>query len=337
MTNTLSKVPSTAVKSSLSIEIVSTYNNYVKSTDLNSTVIPSTKGQSFEAAGEPSKSFFSIQFYDANGEPKFFNFSLLPTINPGIQGYSGMSVPGAGPGIKIKSKMKHRSITIPGSTPVIQTVGVESTIIELVGIFTGFEKSYSTSKTYTNDTIGYLASSGDVSSVFRYEVVQPSVPVQLSIKASSGYVQDNTGAFTPDSNEKAVTIEMKILVTDFEEMVRQYDRTYYYIRAFVLTYPNTKRKDPKDPNSPKPVVFQNTKKPSTIQEASALPNLSGKDKPKPKPTPTPDTNKTPYGNNNNGNNPAPYGNNNSGTNKNPYGNNNNTNKPVTKPPIAPVR
>lgn len=259
------------LSNAISNQMISTYN-IIKDAEASKVIVPSSKGEAVKQSGEPSRSFFSIQYFDANGDPKYFNFSLLPAINPGIQGSSGMSVPGAGPGIKIKSKMKHRSITIPGSTPVIQTIGVENTVIELVGIFTGFEKSFSDTKTYLNDSLGYLASSADVSAVFRYEVLQPGTPVQLSIKASSGYVQDSTGSFIPDTNEKSISVESKILITDFEELLRQFDRSYFYIRAFVLTYPNTKRKDPKDPSLPKPVAFKSAPSPKTISQVSPSQN-----------------------------------------------------------------
>lgn len=229
-------------------------------------------------------SFFSVMFYDRKGEPKRFNFDLLPAVNPAMGGYSGQNIPGVQPGVHINEKMNQRSIPVPGSTPVFQTLGVKETVIELVGLLMGGESYdvYDNKSTFysiekkdekpqrlpnpyadekspvpepkeTKRNVSQLiefnpfATEGGygTSLFFRYEVIQPGVPVTIEINASSELVVDR-GKTIVQGSKKPVNITVEALITDFDSLTRRYDRNYFYIKAYVLTYPKTKRADPKD-------------------------------------------------------------------------------------------
>jgi len=192
---------------------------------------------------------FSITYYSkTDGKPLHFVFALMPAVEsstrPVVQ---GQTVPGVAPGIVISTKMRHRAMLIPGGTPVYQSIGLESVDIRLCGLFSGDELQLgsSSSKTFFRDEPAEAGSNGyNMAQYFRQNVVIPGVPVDLNISASSGFVMQDAGSPTFNSDAGRVQIKGKLLITDFRSISARASRDYYCIEGYLINYELEKRADP---------------------------------------------------------------------------------------------
>lgn len=213
----------------------------IKTVEVNPPVLSSKDLQSLKDFIIPLDVFYiKYQTYskDSKNLIKYFNFSLPPAIET-TQQYSApgsfrgsSSVPDVKPGIPIRTTVKHRIIPFPGSPPVIQTIGVESSYITLVGAFIGNEsisdKPILSPTTKSLDPIYFEPNSKNKSSytqakLFDEEVVQPGRNIRTVIK-------------TAVSNKKTSTIEFAGSVNDFRFHSVRRNKSYYSITITITEF-----------------------------------------------------------------------------------------------------
>jgi hypothetical protein len=183
---------------------------------------------------DPGKgSKFTIGYTDIKGVAKAWNFVLLPAIetnlslgnsSPLVRG-SGGTIPDVKPGILTHSVMRLRSIPIPGSVPIVQTIGIESRITELVGAFIGTENKVDGTNGLSGiyqDSDGSLSdpatSAGAVAETFRDKVVDQGAPVTVLV-ATPGRKLKITG-----------------VIQAFKLYEVRYNRAYYSIQILHTQY-----------------------------------------------------------------------------------------------------
>lgn len=200
----------------------------------NSTARVGLTGSPGQLYNQPSLSNakeFSIQYKTVEGRQKIFYFSLLPAIESNLKGnVIGASVPEVKPGILEKTTMAMKRFTVPGSAPVFQVLGIEQTILQLVGLFIGAEGAERSS---TADSVLYgtsgaqslttptSASAYQQAKLFNQEVVQSGQEVELVI---------NSGG------ESSLRVRYRCVLQNFRCFVVRYDRVYYAIDACVTGY-----------------------------------------------------------------------------------------------------
>lgn len=226
------------------------------------------------------KDSFTVDYYvgEKEGQANYlkFTFALLPAID-NIVNYSASgpfrgneSVPEVKPGIPIRTAMKHRNTVIPGGTNVIQTIGIDSKYIVLVGAFVGTEKSTSGDSVGATfyDTIYQRAgnpkgplpeySSYKQAKFFNDEVVEKGAPVNITIQTE--------GQKTDDS------IKVTGVIVDFKIQAVREAKTYY---AMTILYTNSLRNKTND-------AAATTTAPTTTAPASSskIPTSNNPTKPK---------------------------------------------------------
>jgi len=215
--------------------------NYGSSTgNYNSAVTNNLPGAN---ATYTTSSSFTIQYNDVTlGAPRYFNFSLPPAID-NILTYSSSgsfrgnaSVPDVKPGIPIRTAMKHRNINIPGGTSVVQTIGVDSKYMVLVGAFLGSEQ-FSTAamssipnqfapvySSLSSGAANYgLSTAYTMAKAFDENVVQQGAAVTVTINMNDGVYSENVTATG--------------VVVDFKIQAVRPAKTYYSITLLYTTFP----------------------------------------------------------------------------------------------------
>jgi hypothetical protein len=143
---------------------------------------------------------FTIGYSNVRGEAKSWKFVLLPAIetnltlgvSSGLVRGNGAQVPEVKPGILTHTIMKQKNIPIPGGVPVVQTIGIESQFIQLVGAFLGTENSTTTGldAIYTGSgNAEGSAAAGRKAEEFRDNVVQQGAPITIKISLSGRSIQ----------------------------------------------------------------------------------------------------------------------------------------------------
>lgn len=228
---------------------------------------------------ENLKETFTIKYfniYEATSSEKVtekeFTFDLLPAIDP-VLTYTGgsgnlrgtPSIPEIKPGIPIRTVLKHKNINILGGKNVIQTIGVETKFINLVGAFV-------TTKSNT-------ASSYSQAKKFDEHVVQPGLEITLTL---------NTQAKDPKSESKLTqtNISLKGIISDFKMYAIREDKTYYGI-SIIISKIELKDLEPKtEPD-------QSNNESNNSNDSNNSSDSSGSDQSnKPKPSPAPLTQNT---------------------------------------------
>jgi hypothetical protein len=191
------------------------------------------------------KDAFTVNYYVGEKDGKevrsTFIFALLPAIDH-ILNYSASgpfrgneSVPEVKPGIPIRTAMKHRNTVIPGGTNVVQTIGIDSKYIVLVGAFVGTEKSTSEAPAGSTfyDTIYQRIgnpkeqlpdyNSYKQAMLFNKEVVEKGAPVNITIQ-TEGQKADES-------------IKVTGVIVDFKLQAVRESKTYY---AMTVLYTDQK-------------------------------------------------------------------------------------------------
>lgn len=142
------------------------------------------------------------KFYLKYGDNKYFNFALLPaiesTLNKGAAG-----VPEVKPGLVSLTSVKYKTFLVPGCKPIVQAIGVQSTIYQITGAFIGteqFDLSTAPSKPASSKTIYRMPNSGaelqydrkdnnaiNIAKRFDKDIVQKTKPVTLYINSDGDY------------------------------------------------------------------------------------------------------------------------------------------------------
>ena len=170
---------------------------------------------------------FNIKYTDRQRGARVFNFALPPAVD-NILTYSGSgsfrgnaSVPDVKAGLPIRTTMKHKNIVISGGTNVVQTIGVDSKYIVLVGAFIGSEEFSTKPK-----TPGVSRSSYQTAKEFDERVVQQGAPISLNV--------------TINAAGGAETIDITGVIVDFKAYAVRRAKTYYSITVLYTKYPKIK-------------------------------------------------------------------------------------------------
>lgn len=188
------------------------------------------------------KDKFMISYKDLAGTKKEYYFDLLPAIENRGSRFGNADVPEVKPGILQRIDTKHKNILIPGSTPVVQTIGINNTMLNLVGCFTGEEKInidpasnragllennvlYGSPGELTNKNV----SSNKNAKQFMDDVVLPGTAVDLEINST------NFGGELNGSNSEE-NIKYTGVIISFKFYSMRQNRTYYTIDMLVTRY-----------------------------------------------------------------------------------------------------
>jgi hypothetical protein len=177
-----------------------------------------------------TKPFFRISSKKNSGSfetmDESWYFALLPAIDNNMQ-FSpnsnlkgAMQVPEVKPGILNNSTMKYKSQIIPGGSPAIQAIGIQSTQYQLVGLFIGTEGRTRNSTTLnTDDKNGSGAYPDAVNKAdrFRKEYVENMSEVYIEVSADTLY-------------------SYKGVITNFKYYQRRDDRVYFVIDILGTQY-----------------------------------------------------------------------------------------------------
>lgn len=140
--------------------------------------------------------------YKKGNDDKYFNFAMLPAIESTIsRGSPG--VPEVKPGLVGLTSVKHKTILVPGCKPIIQSIGVQSTIYQITGLFIGteqFDLSTKPTKPASSKTIYRMPSSSaniqhntreanaiNIAKRFDKDIVQKTKPVFIHIYSDGLY------------------------------------------------------------------------------------------------------------------------------------------------------
>lgn len=183
------------------------------------------------------ESEFKVAYTDANGQDKTFVFTLLPAIESNVRSNNqGAVVPELKPGLLMKTGLTIKKFAVAGASPAFQTLGIDHTMMQLVGAFIGNEGVQAPNSSQGR---GFI-SAGDIlgrdnntqpldayrsALVFDVEVVQCGRPVFLTIKV------DNS-----DIVSTATHIQYTVLIQNFRYFLTRNDRVYYALELLVLDY-----------------------------------------------------------------------------------------------------
>jgi hypothetical protein len=177
------------------------------------------------------KDIFTVEFTDLKGKKGTFHFDLLPAIeNRGGGNTRSGDVPEAKAGILRMLETRHKNIVVPGATPVVQSIGIKSALVNLVGCFTGEEGNSATSKT-KRDVL--ILENGDQTptsenayvkaTAFHNEVVLPMTPVTVTVQASKG-------------SDGVIKMVYTGVIIKFKDFAVRSNRNYYTIDLLVTSY-----------------------------------------------------------------------------------------------------
>ncbi len=221
-------------------------------------VSPAFAGPTFrgQAADIANRAYFRIYYKTLDRGLSFFNFALLPAIENYLPIQNqGAKVPELKPGICLYTKVRHRNAVVPGSTPVQQTIGIESRTMMLVGLFIGKEKINVLAATtptegidsrrqfpavpdeaiYTNNSNGY-----DLAEQFHREVVQAGEVVKIDIW-SPVFGEIQVADLNNNSVATALNIKAEGLISGFRLCTSRINRAYYAIDLTITRYQARKR------------------------------------------------------------------------------------------------
>jgi len=172
---------------------------------------------------------FSISYID--GSPKTFKFSLLPAVE--VRGSTSTAqVPEIKPGILMRTSMNQKRFSIPGGPPVFQTLGVEQTILQMVGMFIGNEGINNTEGVNSASAlynINAALTANKTASFFDREIVQRGSPVKILI--ASIPLKDDS-----NPNEQSLVLSYNALIQSVRYFYTRVDRVYYAVDALLLDY-----------------------------------------------------------------------------------------------------
>ncbi|EKQ70412.1 hypothetical protein OsccyDRAFT_0699 [Leptolyngbyaceae cyanobacterium JSC-12] len=205
---------------------------------------------------------FEIRYTNVNGSSQLYLFSLPPAIETNLRSNTaGASVPEVKPGILIRTSMNYKRFLLPGGSPAYQSLGVEQTMIQLVGLFIGVEGNFYVAPGQVlygkfADTLK-LNSAYQTARRFDEEVVQSAREVDLFINSESPQ------GLTP------ISINYRCILRSMRLFVARHDRVYYALDAEVTTF-KTNRISPINPtiNSIGSAVSSITQRPSTSPQSN---------------------------------------------------------------------
>lgn len=184
-----------------------------------------------------AEDFFKILYTNVKGQKKSFVFALLPAIDSNAgRGYS--QIPDIKPGILVRTSVRQKSIPVPGGVPIIQTIGVDNSILQAVGAFIGTERITNQKDSARADLhtiypgvqkLSEAESSEKKANTFMKEVVHSGRPIEFHCKSVSK---------TSSGKGPAVGMELKYrgVIVNFKYFAARRNRTYYSIDMLISEY-----------------------------------------------------------------------------------------------------
>lgn len=203
--------------------------------ELDNTFTPDPQGIGVKPGGTTGK--FTVSYNDIEGSAHTWHFLLMPAIESHLRMSSGAPVvsgqgqqpPGVQPGIMVKTTMKHKNIIVPGSVNVVQTIGLESTILQLCGAFVGADGENEQVLNLGNallypewGTRHYVADnalrhSWKLARSFDRDVVQPGRAVTVNLTTSVSELDQG----------RAIEMSYTGVIVGFKTYAVRKDRTFY--------------------------------------------------------------------------------------------------------------
>jgi hypothetical protein len=186
-----------------------------------------------------TEDFFKILYTNVKGQKKSFVFALLPAIDLSSRGVGNSNVPDLKAGVVIRTSMRQKNIPIPGGTPIIQTIGVDSTIMQVVGAFIGSERITNPADSSRGDlstiytglqNLSTAESSETKARAFMSEVVHSGRPVEFHAKSVSR-TSDN-----PKAKAEGMELKYKGVIVNFKFYAARRNRSYYAIDLILSEY-----------------------------------------------------------------------------------------------------
>jgi hypothetical protein len=184
---------------------------------------------------------FSVKYRDLSGKTKTFWFDLLPAMeNRGGSKFGNIEVPEVKPGILHRIDTKHKNIVVPGCTPVVQTIGINNSMLNLIGAMTGEEnidKGRDGASLSKNDVLmgAYTepfdkdVSANNQAKLFMDEVVLPGTEVTVTVQAS------NIGASGTKAENPERIIYTGVIISYKFYAVRK-NKAFYTIDLLITKY-----------------------------------------------------------------------------------------------------
>lgn len=185
-----------------------------------------------------AEDFFKILYTNVKGQKKSFVFALLPAIDSNA-GRGSSLVPDIKPGILIRTSVRQKNIPVPGGVPIIQTIGVDNTVLQAVGAFIGSERITNQKDSARGDLhtiypgvqkLSEPESSEKKANTFMKEVVHSGRPIEFHSKSVS--------KTSPDGKGPAVGMDLKYrgVIVNFKYFAARRNRTYYSIDMLISEY-----------------------------------------------------------------------------------------------------
>jgi hypothetical protein len=197
-------------------------------------------------------SYFYVEYFDPvlakkiGGTSLAYNRRWIFSLLPAVETSSGTrQVPEVKPGILKKVGVNIKSFNIAGAPPVFQVLGLQPTILQIVGLFIGdetfetrndsdsYEKDYGTTSANPNAIYstapGVDLKSQDTALTFEREVVQLGRQVTIRIRSAGG------------NQDSSLFLNYEALIQNFRVHIVRSDRTYFAFDAIVLNYKHHSR------------------------------------------------------------------------------------------------
>jgi hypothetical protein len=185
-----------------------------------------------------AEDFFKILYTDVKGQKKSFVFALLPAIDSNA-GRGSSQVPDVKPGIIIRTSMRQKNIPVPGGVPIIQTIGVDNTVLQAVGAFIGTERITDQKDSARGDLhtiypgvqkLSESESSEKKANMFMKEVVHSGRPIEFHSKSVSKTSSD------PKAPVVGMELKYRGVIVNFKYYAARRNRTYYSLDLLISEY-----------------------------------------------------------------------------------------------------
>jgi hypothetical protein len=181
---------------------------------------------------------FYVEWNNADSVSHRFYFSLLPSMQSNLS--SAGQTPEVKPGILQRTSVDIKPFTVPGAPPIYQVLGVQSTLLQVVGLFIGSEQLIKAATSGVgkdlNPVIGTAALGADLQAYsnsmpldayskalfFEREIVQLAKQIRFVVYSSPGTI------------DNAITIKYNCLIQSFRYFITRSDRVYYALELLVL-------------------------------------------------------------------------------------------------------
>lgn len=164
---------------------------------------------------------------DGTASSRAFVFSLLPAVESSFS--KSMAMPEVKPGIMKATAMDLKRFTLPGWAPVVQSLGIKQTVLQIVGIFVGNEEITEGGKATSinqfdiyNPAVALQANG--YAQVFDRHVIQSAAPVTIEIISAKRQM------------DPSVKIAHKACIQNFRYFSAESDLVYYAFDAILLDY-----------------------------------------------------------------------------------------------------